>query len=266
MSNYREMVLEIMNKEDYKPVTIDHFINAFDAHDSEDFKEVVKVMVALEEEGIIFRTKKDKYMKVAETNLVKGKLSMHKRGFGFLRVEDEDVDDIFIPPTGINGALDGDTVLVETFNETSGTNMEGNITSILTRGITRVVGEYVDNKSFGFVLPDSKTFTTDLFIPKGQNLGAIDGHKVLVEITTYPEKVHSIPEAHVTLILGLTNDPGVDLSSILFIHGINIVCPQEELDQAEYVSATIQMGALRDRTDLRHENTITIDGAVAKDL
>lgn len=266
MSNYREMVLEIMNKEDYKPMTIDHFIKAFDAHDSEDFKEVVKVMVALEEEGIIFRTKKDKYMRVAETSLVKGKLSMHKRGFGFLRVEDEDVDDVFIPPTGINGALDGDTVLVETFNETSGTNMEGNITSILTRGITRVVGEYVDNKSFGFVLPDSKTFKTDLFIPKGQNLGAVDGHKVLVEITKYPEDENANPEGHVTQILGHKNDPGVDILSIIFNHGINIDFPQEVLDQAEAVPDTIREGELRDRTDLRHENTITIDGADAKDL
>src|SRR5690625_6300972 len=85
MSNYREMILDIINKEDYKPVTIDHFVQALDAHDSENFKEVVKVMVALEEEGIVVRTKKDKYMKVTETNLVKGKLSMHKRGFGFLR-------------------------------------------------------------------------------------------------------------------------------------------------------------------------------------
>lgn len=266
MSNYREMILDIINKEEYKPVTIDHFIQALDAHDSEDFKEVVKVMVALEEEGIVVRTKKDKYMKVTETNLVKGKLSMHKRGFGFLRPEEEEVDDVFIPPTAVNGALDGDTVLVEVAADSSGEKVEGNVTSILTRGITKVVGEYVDNKSFGFVLPDSKTFKTDVFIPKGQHLGAVDGHKVLVEITNYPEGKNDNPEGHVIQILGHKNDPGVDILSIIYNHGIDIEFPDTVLNEAENVPDSIQPGELEGREDLRHENTITIDGADAKDL
>ena len=266
MSNYRKKILSIINKEDYKPMPIDYFIEAFDARESEDFKEVVKVMVALEEEGIILRTKKDKYMKVEETNLVKGNLSMHKRGFGFLRPEEADVDDIFIPPTGVNGALDGDTVLVETSSGTTGDNMEGNVTSILTRGITRVVGEYKDNKSFGFVLPDSKTFKTDLFIPKGQNLGAVEGHKVLVEITKYPEGKFENPEGHVVQILGHKNDPGVDILSIIYNHGIDIEFPDAVLQEAENVPESIQPDELEGRRDLRDENTITIDGEDAKDL
>ena len=39
-----------------------------------------------------------------------------------------------------------------------------------------------------------------IFIPKGQSLGAIDGHKVLVQITKYADG-HDNPEGQVSAIL-----------------------------------------------------------------
>lgn len=267
MSSLRERILEIINEDDYKPMTINEFKEATDSHNSDDFKEMVKVMVSLEDSGIVYRTKKDKYMKVSESNLVKGTLSMHKRGFGFLRPENSELEDIFIPPTEINGAYEGDTVLAEVLNETKGDNQEGSITSILTRGVTRIVGEYIDNGGYGFVLPDSKKMTSDIFIPKKQNLGAVSGHKVLVEITKFPDGAGGEnPEGHVIQILGHKNDPGVDILSIIHQHGINIDFPQEVLDQAEKVPDEIAPAEIKERKDLRDELTITIDGADAKDL
>ncbi|MFD2830215.1 ribonuclease R [Corticicoccus populi] len=267
MSSLRERILEIINEDDYKPMTINEFKEATDSHNSDDFKEMVKVMVSLEDSGIVYRTKKDKYMKVSESNLVKGTLSMHKRGFGFLRPENSELEDIFIPPTEINGAYEGDTVLAEVLNETKGDNQEGSITSILTRGVTRIVGEYIDNGGYGFVLPDSKKMTSDIFIPKKQNLGAVSGHKVLVEITKFPDGAGGeSPEGHVIQILGHKNDPGVDILSIIHQHGINIDFPQEVLDQAEKVPDEIEPAEIKERKDLRDELTITIDGADAKDL
>ena len=141
MGNYREKILEMIGSEDYRPMTMDQFQQELSAYDSEDFKEMVKEMVALEESGEVYRTKKDKYMKMSETDLVKGKLSLHKRGFGFLRPEDIEMEDIFIPPNAINGAFDGDIVLVEVQKHSQGDNQEGEVTTILTRGTTRVVGE-----------------------------------------------------------------------------------------------------------------------------
>src|SRR5699024_9033774 len=103
--------------------------------------------------------KKDKYMKTSESNLVKGRLSMHKRGFGFLRPEDPELEDVFIPPNAINGALDGDTVLVEVHKSTrtgdESDKQEGSVSSILTRGVARVVCEYQPSTCFGFVISGS---------------------------------------------------------------------------------------------------------------
>ena len=58
---------------------------------------------------------------------------------------------------------------------------------IAERGTTKVVGTFQDNKGFGFVIPDDKKIPMDIFIAKGDTLGAIDGHKVVVEITEWPE-------------------------------------------------------------------------------
>ncbi|KIH71619.1 ribonuclease R [Salinicoccus roseus] len=265
MGNYREKILEMIGSEDYRPMTMDQFQQELSAYDSEDFKEMVKEMVALEESGEVYRTKKDKYMKMSETDLVKGKLSLHKRGFGFLRPEDTEMEDIFIPPNAINGAFDGDIVLVEVQKHSQGDNQEGEVTTILTRGTTRVVGEYRASRHFGFVVPDSKKVVDDIFIPKNQNLGAVDGHKVLVEITKYREE-ESNPEGHVIQILGHKNDPGVDILSIIFQHGIEIEFPDEVMKSAEAAPDTISEEELKGRTDLRDEFTITIDGADAKDL
>ena len=269
MGNYREQIMGIIQSDDYKPMTMDDFQKELSAYESEDFREMVKDMVSLEESGEVFRTKKDKYMKTSETNLVKGRLSMHKRGFGFLRPEDPELEDVFIPPNAINGALDGDTVLVEVHKSTragdESDKQEGSVSSILTRGVTRVVGEYKPSRNFGFVIPDSQKIIDDIFIPKKQNLGAVDGHKVLVEITKYREGEDN-PEGHVIQILGHKNDPGVDILSIIYQHGIEIDFPEEVLKEAEEVPETIESSELVGRTDLRDEFTITIDGADAKDL
>ncbi len=265
MSKFRNQIQHILNSKDYKPLKIEEFQAQLDIQDSDDFKEVVKEMVRLEEEGILFRTKKDKYMKVEETNLVRGTLSMHKRGFGFLRPADSELQDVFIPPTEVNGAMDGDTVLVEVHKDTGGDKQEGRVSSILTRGSTRIVGTYQDNESFGFVVPDSEKHQHDIFIAKGKDLGAVSGHKVLVEITKFNDNGDN-PEGHITQILGHKNDPGVDILSIIYSHGIEIEFPDDVLNQAENIPDVVQENELEGRVDLRDEFTITIDGADAKDL
>src|SRR5699024_8558628 len=164
-------------------------------------------------------------MKTSETNLVKGRLSMHKRGFGFLRPEDPELEDVFIPPNAINGALDGDTVLVEVHKSTragdESDKQEGSVSSILTRGITRVVGEYKPSRNFEFYIRIVEEISADIFIPKKAALGAVDGHNVPVEIKKYREG-EDYPEVHDFQILGHMNDPGVVILSIIYQHGIKI--------------------------------------------
>ncbi|WP_217613769.1 hypothetical protein, partial [Bacillus sp. GbtcB14] len=79
----------------------------------------------------------------------------------------------FIPPTELNGALHGDTVLARVSAQTSGSRQEGSIVRILERGTKDLVGTYTESKNFGFVIPNNKRWTSDIFILKSASMGAV---------------------------------------------------------------------------------------------
>lgn len=268
----KQSVTEIIKQPDYEPMSVSDFQDRLGLDNADSFRDLIKVLVELEQSGLVERTKTDRYkrkgnQKNMKDNLVKGTLSQNKKGFAFLRPEDEDMEDIFIPPTKINRAMDGDTVIVEvqpSRGDFKG-KVEGEVESIEKHSITQVVGTYTEGRHFGFVIPDDKRIMQDIFIPKGQSLGAVEGHKVLVQISKYAEG-NDNPEGHVSAILGHKNDPGVDILSIIYQHGIEIEFPDEVLKEAEAVPEYIEPSELEGRKDLRDELTITIDGADAKDL
>ena len=82
-------------------------------------------------------------------NLIKGKISAHAKGFAFLLPEDSSLDDIFIPPSELNTAMNGDTVLVRLSTQTGGTKKEGTVIRIIERNVEKIVGTYTETKSFG---------------------------------------------------------------------------------------------------------------------
>lgn len=128
-----------------------------------------------------------------------------------------------------------------------------------------MVGTYVERDGYGFVLLDDKKLPMDVFVEKGNTLEAVDGHKVIVEITHWPDNTQSAT-GMIVKILGHKNDPGVDILSIIHKHGIAVEFPQEVIDHAMSVPTTVQEEDFFKRKDLRNDTTITIDGADAKDL
>ncbi|MDP4084029.1 MAG: ribonuclease R [Bacillota bacterium] len=260
-----DKLLQYMKDEAYKPLTVQELEQAFGIHDSSDFKEFVKALVLIEEKGLVVRTRSNRYGLPEKMNLIRGKLTGHAKGFAFVIPEETGMDDIFIPPTELNNAMHGDTVLARVSSESSGQRREGSIIRILERGIKQMVGTYVEIKHFGFVIPDDKKFTSDIFIPKAASKGAVEGHKVVVKLTTYPEGRKSA-EGEVIQILGHKNDPGVDILSVIHKHGLPLAFPDEVLKQAVDTPDTIDESELANRRDLRNETIVTIDGADAKDL
>ncbi|WP_371261505.1 ribonuclease R [Bacillus sp. MUM 116] len=254
-----------MKDEAYKPLTVQELEAAFGIQDSSDFKEFVKALVQMEEKGLVVRTRSNRYGLPEKMNLIRGKLTGHAKGFAFVIPDEPGLDDIFIPPNETNTAMHGDTVLARVSSESSGQRREGSIIRIIERGIQQMVGTYVESKSFGFVIPDDKKFASDIFIPKAASKGAVEGHKVVVKLTTYPEGRKSA-EGEVIEILGHKNDPGVDILSIIHKHGLPMAFPEDVLQQANDTPDTIDESELANRRDLRNETIVTIDGADAKDL
>lgn len=260
-----DRLLQYMKDEAYKPLTVQELEQAFGIQASGDFKEFVKALVLMEEKGLVVRTRSNRYGLPQKMNLIRGRLTGHAKGFAFVIPDEPGMDDIFIPPTEINNAMHGDTVMVRVSGETNGQRREGSIIRILERGTQQIVGTYVESKHFGFVIPDDKKFASDIFIPKIASKGAVEGHKVVVKLTTYPEGRKSA-EGEVIEILGHKNDPGVDILSVIHKHGLPMEFPAEVLQQAVDTPDTIDESELANRRDLRNEIIVTIDGADAKDL
>lgn len=269
--NLKEEIIAIIKSADYEPMSVSDFQDALGLSSADSFRDLIKILVELEQTGMVTRTKQDRYQKKQQktnSGLVRGTLSQNKKGFAFLRPDDQEMEDIFIPPTKINRAMDGDVVLVEVKKSRGDFRkgkFEGEVKAIESHSIKQVVGTFSEARHFGFVVPDDKRIMQDIFVPKGQELGAVEGHKVLVQITQYSDGTNS-PEGQISAILGHKNDPGVDILSIIYQHGIEIEFPDDVLKEAEDVPETIQPDELKGRRDLRNDLTITIDGADAKDL
>jgi ribonuclease R len=260
-----DRLLQYMKDEAYKPLTVQELEQAFGIEDSTTFKDFVKALVIMEEKGLVVRTRSNRYGLPEKMNLIRGKLTGHAKGFAFVIPEEPGMDDIFIPPNETNNAMHGDTVLVRVSTESSGQRREGTVVRIIERGIQQIVGTYSESKHFGFVIPDDKKFASDIFIPKSASKGAVEGHKVVVKLTTYPEGRKSA-EGEVIKILGHKNDPGVDILSVIHKYGLPTAFPEEVLQQANETPDSIDESEIANRRDLRDEMIVTIDGEDAKDL
>ena len=262
---FMEKLLSFMKEEAYKPLTVQELEEMLKITEAEEFKELVKALVALEEKGLIVRTRSDRYGIPEKMNLIKGKISAHAKGFAFLLPEDTSLSDVFIPPNELNTAMNGDIVMVRLNSQSSGSRQEGTVIRILERAIQRVVGTYTETRNFGFVIPDDKKITSDIFIPKNGKNGAAEGHKVVVKLTSYPEGRMNA-EGEIETILGHKNDPGIDILSVIHKHGLPGEFPADAMEQASSTPDTIDEKDLKDRRDLRDQVIVTIDGADAKDL
>ncbi len=226
--------------------------------------ELKQTLDELIKEGKITVDSSSRY-RAADANKKTGVFHGTSRGFGFVSVEGEK-EDYFIPEFGTKGALDGDTVLIYVQEErVPGKRCEAKVLEITVRGTTQIVGTYQRGKSFGFVIPDNQKFAYDVFIPKEKTAGAVNGHKVLVNITNYGDERKN-PEGEVIKVLGHINDPGVDVLSVVYGYGIPLDFPEEVYLQAGRIPEEVSEKELQGRLDLRGITTITIDGEDAKDL
>ena len=225
--------------------------------------ELKAVMDSLEAEGKVHVTQKGKYIK-GEAKHLRGIFQANARGFGFVTVEGEP-EDIFIGEVDMGGAMQGDEVEVAITKAPAGRRREGKILKIVNRGTQRLVGYYQSRKNFGFVVPDNERILQDIFVPAEQSKGAVTGHKVVVELTSYGGEGKK-PEGRIVEILGHANDPGVDILSIVKAYDLPSEFPEKVLNQAERVAKPVTGADMAGRKDVRDWQTVTIDGEDAKDL
>ncbi|MDU1032840.1 ribonuclease R [Clostridium sp.] len=261
----KDTLLEFMREEAYRPMDIQELVSVFDINPDE-YRAFKKTLKTMEKEGLIFRTKKDKFALPERLGLITGKLQAHAKGFGFLIPEVEGEKDVFIPSSFINGAMNGDRILVQiTREDKNGKKREGEVIQILERGNTKIIGVYEDSKNFGFVIAEDTRISQDIFISKKDRNGAKDGDVVVVEITKWPEKRRS-PEGVVKEVLGQKGDKGLDILTIIKKYGLPEEFPPKVQAFTAGIDEEIPLKEYKRRKDLRDVRMVTIDGEDAKDL
>lgn len=263
--NLKESLLGLISDEHYNPIKKEELALIFNIHPTE-MPMFCNFLDELEEDGYIVRTKKGRIMSPNQMGLFVGKFVSHRKGFGFVESDEEFKQDLFIPVNDINGALHNDRVMAEIITPaTDDKRAEGKVIKIIKREITRVVGLFQENKSFGFVVPDDKKFNQDIFIPKRSFSGAKNDDKVVCEITVWPQENRK-PEGKIVEVLGKKGERGVEIDSIVRAHGLPEEFPKKVVDEANYVAEQDLQEEMARRLDLRDLNIFTIDGEDAKDL
>ena len=263
MEERKQIILDIINDKHYKPMKLKELAILLNVPKErrEELKEVVDALVA---DGKVAISRNGKIGREKLDALV-GTYRATSRGFGFVSVEGYEKD-FYIHEKNTNGAMHEDVVLMQVIAKEKGDkSAEGRIVKIKEHGLKQVVGLYHKKKNFGFVLPDNAKITMDVYIPNGHDKGAVDGHKVVARIDSYGGNGKK-PEGTIIEILGHKNDPDTDILSVVRSYEIPEQFKETTLRQAERIPEEVSEKEKSGRKDLRHLQTVTIDGEDAKDL
>lgn len=227
-----------------------------------EYKELQEALDELVKEYVVFFTKKEKYILLKNCPGLKvGKLSVNKKGFGFVILDKE--DDLYVEASNMNGAIDGDIVLAEKFM--SGVRREAKVIRIIKRELDDLVGEIAYNEKGKPILildDNKKDLTIEL---TGEKLkDCVEGHKVLVKALKEINKRKYLCE--VIKVIGHKNDPGTDILSIAYRHGIYEDFGEEVEKELESIPNQVSEKDLKGRKDLTNEVIFTIDGDDTKDI
>ncbi len=259
----KEKVFEFITEHQDKPIKVKDIATLFEVPQTE-LTEFQAVLDELENEGKIVITFKGKILLPSKLNMVVGKFQSTKNKFAFVIPEDG-TEDLFIHGENINGALNKDIVLCKIKESPKGKRREGEVVKVLKQGVSKIVGTFEKSKSFGFVVPDDRKFGNDVFISKANTMGAVSGHKVVVELTKRTDDSKN-PEGKIVQILGHENDPGVDILSIVYSLDIPTEFPDEVMNEVDRIPNEVDEKDYEGREDVRDRLTVTIDGEDTKDL
>jgi len=215
----------------------------------------------------------DRGLRVTRDRLVAGKIDLHRDGYAFVRPNDGAgrEDDIFIPPNELNGAMQGDEVLVDEAQRGRDGRRSGRVARVLTRRNPTVVGIFHYARSHrrspwentvlrgNYVTPLDERMTQAILIPEGAEVAAapratphrvlgdearqsfawdadaedsLEGLAVDVEITDFPAPGRPA-RGRVIEVLGPPDAFGVDVEIIIRKHHLPHVFPANVLAEAE---------------------------------
>ena len=258
----REEIIELLGKEK-RALSATEICDKLNLNTAGELKKLLDDLRILEEGYTVYRSNKDKYMLFENSHLLKGRLSVNKKGFGFVIVDGKD-EDIYIDAKNMNGALNNDLVVVEELKGQNGKKTEGRVVKVLKKENNLIVGEYKIIDGNPHFIPDDKKLRMEIILDNKDLDDLVDGHKIQVSIVKEMGKYKYLGE--VVKIIGHKNDPGVDILSIIYDHGINDVFTDEVMEEVNALPSEVLDSDRKGRKDLTDMTIFTIDGDDTKDI
>lgn len=221
-----------------------------------------RVLVALEEDGSLFFDERKGYCPL-ENNpyIVFGEIEITKSGNGYVHTLDGST--IFIDKEKINGALNGDSVIVTEIIPGVKDEYKGQIKKIIKRKKGEVIYEVVGNADKAILKPYNPNQQILVSINKNELRPLVDGELILVKVGT--KMIEDKYLGEIEKVIGHKNDPGIDIRLIYENYGIPIEFSKEALAEADKLPIEVASAEIQGRVDLRDKNIITIDCDGTKD-
>ena len=259
----RNEIIEMLEKHG-KPLQRKDIVTALKVK-SDDSREILRRRLrAMVRDGQLIQTRRNAFGLPARMDLVKGRISSHRDGFGFL-IPDDGGTDLYISSREMRKVLHGDRVLAAVTGTDNKGRREGMITDVLERANESIVGRYVEENGIALVVPDDPRINQDVMVPLKDTLGARPGQVVVATIVTEPSG-RKAPVGKITEILGQSGAPGMATEIAIRSHGL----PHEWPDGVEAAAGAFGDSVPEDmkdgRKDLRDLPLVTIDGADARDF
>ena len=258
----KDKIVGILKDSD-KALTIYDLEDKLHLLDVDELQELQTCLLELEKDAVIYHSNKDKYMMLEDSHLKRGIMRANKKGFGFVDIDDSDVD-VYISEEHMNGALHDDIVLVEITSKKGIDRLEGRVVKIINREKDTYVGEINFEGDTGIVSLDDNKLKIKVQIPRDKSMNAVDGHKVVVRLGKRIDNSRFMGE--VVEIIGHKNDPGIDILSIVKKYNIETDFPDDVKEQLKNIPSEVSEEECKNRRDLRNEMIFTIDGDDTKDI
>ncbi len=262
-------ILERLRRKGSRILSFAEIRRAFDVAEGEEAG-LREKLEALERRGDIARVRGEKYSAIEFSELVAGRITVRPEGFGFVLVPGG--EDLFVPRTGMHGAMDGDTVLAREERARAASRRgrdagrtSGTVVRILDRARERVVGRFETRDGNRVVLPYDPKIDAVIRVADGKTRKAREGEIVEVRLTAFPD-ARRIAYGEVEERLGFLGEPGVDIEIVLRSHNLPPRFPEPVVAEAEAFPEDVRPEDLRGRRDFRDRRIVTIDGETAKDF
>jgi len=258
---HKEKITAFIESREYAPMTKENIaiLLCVPESDRDKFNSIIDELIS---EGVIIIGKKGRCFSAKSMGLIEGIFRATSKGYGFVT---DEKGDIHITEENSGGALNGDSVLVKIQKSAKGEkNREGAILRVLSRANKKLVGIYTQERGYGIFTPDNDKLPDEIFVMQRDSKGALNGQKVVVEITEYDSPTSSL-SCRVIEVLGFPYDFGIDVLSVIKSYDFSTEFPKKVLDEADKV-AVISEEDLDGRLDLTDRTIITIDGEDTKDI